>query len=257
MAIEEHVAFGTILAYGDGAQAEVFTKIGQLKDISGPNMSRDTIDVTNHDSPGGFREFLASVRDGGEITFAIEYDPGDATHDQDTGLLYLFGLNVRTNFQLIFPVASGNGFWGYEFSGVVTGFSPKEPVEGSITADITIKVGGAVTLVDDLQVPVGVTPSALALSSSTPDDDAITISKTADLVVVFNNRLAANAEWGLVLATAVGVKVVLTPTVSTDRKTVTLAHASLAGTTLHLLSYGMVDVYGQHLEGIVSFTTTS
>jgi predicted secreted protein len=255
--MDEHVAFGTILAYGDGETVETFTKIGQMKDISGPNMSRDTIDVTNHDSPGGYREFLASIRDGGEITFAVEYDPGDETHDQDTGLLYLFGLDVRTNFQLIFPVESDNGYWGYTFSGLVTGFSPKEPVDGSITADITIKVGGAVTLVDDLQVPVGVTPSALALESSTPADDTSSISKTADLEVVFNNRLAANAEYGLVLSNATGTKITLTPTVSTDRKTVTLAHASLAGTTLHLLSYGMVDIYGQHLAGVVSFTTTS
>lgn len=255
--MDEHVAFGTILAYGDGENVETFTKIGQMKDISGPNMSRDTIDVTNHDSPGGYREFLASIRDGGEITFAVEYDPGDSTHDQDTGLLYLFGLDVRTNFQLIFPVESDNGYWGYTFSGLVTVFFPKEPVDGSITADITIKVGGAVTLVDDLQVPLGITPSALALESSTPTDETSSISKTADLEVVFNNRLAANAEYGLVLSNATGTKITLTPTVSTDRKTVTLAHASLAGTTLHLLSYGMVDIYGQHLAGVVSFTTTS
>jgi len=150
--MEEHVAFGTILAYGnDETPSEEFTKIGQVKDISGPNMSRDTIDVTNHDSPNGYKEFLASLRDGGEITFAVEYDPGDPTHDQDTGLLYLFGKNTRTNFELIFPVASDTDFWGYTFTGLVTGFAPSAPVDGSLTADITIKVAGAVTLSDELK----------------------------------------------------------------------------------------------------------
>jgi len=255
--MDEHLAFGTILAYGDGATPEVFTKIGQVKDIDGPSMSRDTVDVTNHDSTGGYLESLGSMRDSGEISFPVEYDPGDATHDQDTGLLFLFDKDARTNFQLIFPVASLNGFWGYEFSGTVTGFKPGMPVLGSITADVTIKVSGPITLVDDLQVPVGITPSALAMTPSTPADDAITISKTADLVLVFNNRLAAAAEEGIVLSNGTGTVIATTKTVSTDRKTVTLAHASLAGTTLHLLAYGVNDIYGQHVAGVVSFTTTS
>lgn len=152
--ITEHVAFGTILAYGNGeTPSEEFTKIGQVKDISGPSMKRDTIDVTNHDSRGGFKKFLASLADAGDITFSIEYDPGDSSHDQTTGLLYLFGKNTPTNFELIFPVEVTTGvYWGFTFSGFLTGFDPKEPVMGSLTADATIKVAGAVTLSDDLTI---------------------------------------------------------------------------------------------------------
>lgn len=144
----EHSAFGTILAVGNGeTPSEEFTEIAQVKDISGPSMSRETIDVTNHQSPGGFAEFLASLADGGEVTFDVELDPGDSTHDGTTGLLYLMGVKTRRNWRLIFPVASTTPgeYWGYSFSGLVTGFSPSAPVKGSLTASITIKVAGAVT----------------------------------------------------------------------------------------------------------------
>lgn len=143
------VAFGTILAVGNGeSPSEEFTKVAQVKDLDGPGMSRDTIDVTTHDSPSGYREFLASLRDGGEITFDIEYDPGDASHDQTTGLLSLFGEDKTRNWMLIFPVTAVTGYWGYKFKGLVTGFAPKAPVGGSLTASLTIKVAGAVTQAD-------------------------------------------------------------------------------------------------------------
>jgi phi13 family phage major tail protein len=109
-----------------------------------------------------------------------------------------------------------------------------------------------------VQVPAVATPSALALSSSTPTDDTTGISKTADLVLVFNNRLADDAEYGIVLTKADGTKVTITTiTASTDRKTFTCAHGSLSPSIVHLLSYGVTDIYGSHLAGIVSFTTTT
>ena len=149
---QAHAAFGTIIAYGNGEiPSEEFTKIGRVKDIKGPDMKRDTIDVTNHDSPGGMKQFLASLADGGEVTFSVEFDPTDPSHDQDTGLMYLMGRKVTTNFEIIFPIESTNGFWGLTFPGLLTGMSPAMPVLGSLTSDVTIKVAGAVELVDDLK----------------------------------------------------------------------------------------------------------
>lgn len=142
----EHLAFGTILAYGNGeSPSEEFTIIGQVKDIEGPNMSRETVDVTHHQSTGGYRKFLASLRDAGEITFSVELDPSDPSHDQNTGLLALFEKDTATNFRLVFPVEGQVGYLGYAFAGFVTGYSPKAPVTGSLTADITIRVAGAIT----------------------------------------------------------------------------------------------------------------
>jgi predicted secreted protein len=144
----EYTAYGTILAYGNSeTPSEEFTELAQVKDISGPSMSRDTIDVTNHQSPFGFAEFLAGLADGGEVTFTIEYDPEDPTHDQTTGLLKMMSETTRRNWRLIFPVAATQAgeYVGYQFSALVIGFSPAAPVKGSLTADITLKVAGAIT----------------------------------------------------------------------------------------------------------------
>jgi phi13 family phage major tail protein len=113
----------------------------------------------------------------------------------------------------------------------------------------------ATTWFTQVQTPAVSAVSALALSSSTPADNATGISKTANLVAVFNNRLADGAEQGIVLTDAAGTMIALTRMVSTDRKTVTLAHAALAGTTVHLLGIGVKDIYAQTLEVVVSFTT--
>lgn len=148
MTDDAHAALGTILAVGDGATPEVFTKIARVKDIDGPSMSRDTIDVTHQLSSGGVKEFLASLADGGEVSFTVGYNPTSASHDQTTGLLAFMGETVTRNWQLVFPVTGVIGFWGLAFAGVVTKFATKAPVAGELTADITIKVAGNVTQTD-------------------------------------------------------------------------------------------------------------
>ena len=46
--------FGTTLAM-DGVA------IPQIQDIDGPALSTDTDEITNHSSPGGFEEFIATI----------------------------------------------------------------------------------------------------------------------------------------------------------------------------------------------------
>ena len=145
---KEHAAFGTILAMGDGGEPETFTEIGSVKDIDGPSRTRDTIDVTNHQSPNMTKEFKASLSDSGTVTFTVGFDPADSTHDDLTGLESKLAETDPTNFKLIFPVAASVGFWGYAFSGLVTKITPKAPVSGELTADIEIKVSGQASLED-------------------------------------------------------------------------------------------------------------
>lgn len=143
-----HTAFGTILAFGNNeTPSEEFTAVGRVKDVKGPSISRETIDVTNHQSPEGYAQFLASLADGGEVTFTIEYDQNDPTHDGMTGLLALAKETTTRNWRLISPVESATPgeYNGLAFAALVTGFSPSYPVKGSITADITLKVAGEVT----------------------------------------------------------------------------------------------------------------
>lgn len=136
-------AQGTLLKMGDGAGPEVFTTIAEVSSIKGPSLSRATVDVTSHDSVGGFREYIGGLGDGGELTFDMNYIPTGATHNASTGVLSKLKNNTRTNFKLVFTDA-GPTEWA--FSGFVTKFDTSEPIDNRIMASVTIKVSGRPTL---------------------------------------------------------------------------------------------------------------
>lgn len=132
--------FGTLLQIGDGATpTENFTTIAEVKSISGPSLSADTIDVTNMSSPNGWREFIQGPKDGGEVTFDVNFLPTNATHNAATGLLRDFKNGTRRNFKLVFP-NPGNTTW--QFAAIVTGFEVSAPVDDVLGASITLKLTG-------------------------------------------------------------------------------------------------------------------
>lgn len=136
--------FGTTLAKGDGASPEVFTAVAQVIDIAGPSMSADSIDVTNHASASGYREFIPGLKDAGEITLTIQYDPAAATHKNAAGgVLYAFEQGSRGNWKLTFP-SSPAASW--TFPAFVTSFDLKTPLNDQMTADVKFKVAGKPTL---------------------------------------------------------------------------------------------------------------
>lgn len=131
--------FGTLLQQGDGALPEVFATVAEVKDISGPGLEADTIEVTNHSSPGAWREKLISLLNGGEVSFPVNFLPGDATHDAQTGLISLYLSRAVNNFRLVWPTAAED--WVI-FPAAVTGFEPSAPVDDVLGADITLEVMG-------------------------------------------------------------------------------------------------------------------
>jgi predicted secreted protein len=77
-------AFGTEFRRGNGATpTETFTTIANVTNIGGPARSRETIDVTTHGSPDAWMEFIGGLKNGGEVSLDINYDPAEATHDLD------------------------------------------------------------------------------------------------------------------------------------------------------------------------------
>ena len=124
----------------------VVTTVAQVTNISGPGLGADVIDVTTHDSTSAFEESVVGVLRSGEVTLDIVYDPADDTQDgTDTeGLVYRFKNRVRTAFSLVFS-DSGTSTWS--FDGDITGFEPGAPVDGALTASVTVKPTGALILV--------------------------------------------------------------------------------------------------------------
>lgn len=131
-------AKGTLLKLGDGAAPEVFTTIGQIMDIQGPNESRGTIDASDHDTVAA-KEFLSeALYDGGEQTFELHWDPALATQLTMASLLRSGALR---NYQSAFPT---NPVRVLSYAAYVTGFSRGAPHDGKLTGSVTLKISGGV-----------------------------------------------------------------------------------------------------------------
>lgn len=99
---EKRSAFGAKLLLGDGAEPEVFTEIPGVGNFGAPLPQVETEDVTSHDSPGRWREFIQTVRDGGTISVPLQFDFEDTTHQT---LIEASGEFGSKRFQVEAPTA--------------------------------------------------------------------------------------------------------------------------------------------------------
>lgn len=138
-------AFGAQLQIGDGATpTEGFTTIAEVLDIGGPELTRDTEDVTPHDAVDGYEEFIATLRRTGEVTFDVNFVPSHATHGTGSGgLIGLYESDELTNFRLVMAASIG---YTWSFAAMVTRVSPSNPVTGAARASVTLKPSGKPTL---------------------------------------------------------------------------------------------------------------
>ncbi len=135
----KYSAFGTALTKGTYPGTEV----AQVTNISGLSISLDTVDVSEHDGDG-WEEHIATILRSGTVTLDIVYDPNDATHkNANGGLLYDMTQRIAGVWNLVFPTTPTKYF---TFTAYVTGFTPSAPVDGALTASVTLKPTGLVTL---------------------------------------------------------------------------------------------------------------
>ena len=132
----DRTGFGTTIAYStDGGTT--YTDIGGIHDtISGPELSADAVEVTDHDSADGWREYIGGLKDAGEVGFKVNWDPADTQHD---ALVAQVG-NV-IDWKITFPDGASTA----TFQGIMTNYTPDVPLDDRMTAEITIKITGAVT----------------------------------------------------------------------------------------------------------------
>ena len=112
--------------------------VAEVNSISGPNMTRDTIDVTSLDSTGGYREFIGGFRDGGEVTLNVNF-----TRDGYDDFLVDFQASTTQSYSIELP---DTGTTTFSFAGIVTALGTGVPMDDKVTADVTIKISGQVTL---------------------------------------------------------------------------------------------------------------
>ncbi len=112
--------------------------ISEINSITGPSMSRDTIDVTSLDSTGGYREFITGFRNAGTVVLAMNF-----TRDTYEQMKNDFESNTAQNYQIVLPDVENTGL---DFEGLVTELPLTIPADDKITADVTIQITGKVEI---------------------------------------------------------------------------------------------------------------
>lgn len=133
-------AFGTSLSRDNGT---TFDALANITSLSGPSMSRDTIDVTAHDSPNGYAEFVASLIDGGEVTCDINWDPADSSLNAANTTTTLMDDLENTDpvgYEIAFPDGAK-----FEANLLITGFEFTADFDDKLSASLTWKVSGLPT----------------------------------------------------------------------------------------------------------------
>lgn len=117
--------------------------IAEVNSISGPTMTRETIDVTSLDSTGGYREFIGGFRDGGTVQLSMNFTSttyrimkGDFDSADDVNYEILLEDTPTSHISI-------------EFTGVVTECPVEITPDDKVTSTVTIKVSGEVTLGSD------------------------------------------------------------------------------------------------------------
>lgn len=136
-------AYKTQIQISDGASPPVYTTIAEVKDIQGPSITVDTIDVTSHDSVDGFREFVAGMIDGAEVTLdcnliadATQLDRLDGLMDRDPAD------NIRA-YRIVFPDDSDTKtatVSGTTWTATAHGFRTAHPVRFSTSGALPAAV---------------------------------------------------------------------------------------------------------------------
>lgn len=123
---------------GDGASNEAFSAIAEVNNIGGPNKSRATIRVTSLDSVGGYEEFIASFRDGGEVQLNMNF-----TRDGYVDMNDDFETDTLVNYQIVLP---DTGETTFDFSAFVTNIDNSVPMDDKVSMDVTLKISGQVVM---------------------------------------------------------------------------------------------------------------
>lgn len=130
-AISSH---GVILEHKPGAGA--FTEVGELGDLSLPGMTRNEFDATPHNRD--IDSWVMGVLRRDPITFPVFFNKTEATH---AALRAAIIANSNDGFRVTFP--DGDLWLG---SGFVKQVAQTAPVDGILTANVTIRLSGPMIL---------------------------------------------------------------------------------------------------------------
>lgn len=131
-------AQGTKIYVSPSGSPQSYSAIPEIKTLAGPTGKIGLNDVSDLDSTA--HEFKPQLPDNGDVTLGIFYIPSNAVH---ASLRSAFANRTLKGFRLVFTNDSAATKW--DFNGYVVGFNTDMPVDSEVTAQVTIKITGAIT----------------------------------------------------------------------------------------------------------------
>jgi predicted secreted protein len=123
----------------DTTAGVAYAAVAAIKGLTGPSLKLDTADVTSHDSTGGWEQVVGTVLREGSVKLDLVYDPAENTHDATEvgGLAYLLKTKTNKGYKITWPDTT---IW--YFPAFVEGFEPGAPVDGALTATVSLRISG-------------------------------------------------------------------------------------------------------------------
>jgi hypothetical protein len=134
-ATNAEIGYGIVLKMLTATGPDVYTTLGQMRDITPSGFSVDMVDATHNESPDVEEEVIPGIIRTGETAFQIHYDPVSATWALIEG-----AKRVKKTFREVWPDGRYVQYDGYFVSA-----EPEAPTEDKAVASITIKRTGPLT----------------------------------------------------------------------------------------------------------------
>lgn len=128
------VSFQKWAAVGSSGDWE---EIAEIRSITGPSMTRNTIDTTTLNTEGGYRTFITGFRNPGTIALSMNYTRAGYEALKDD-----FESDDLQNYRIVLPDDDETVL---EFEGIVTEIPLTIP-EDLIAVDTVIQISGQVDL---------------------------------------------------------------------------------------------------------------
>jgi hypothetical protein len=133
------IGYGLDLAFSTNLVSPSYTSLGQLTDVTDPDIEVGDVDKTGLLSPSATREYRPGLIKPGKCTFKLIFN---AT--QKAQIFSLMMGRTTCLWKITYPdgasVSSTETFQGY-----INGYSGENPIENNIMADVSIKASGPIT----------------------------------------------------------------------------------------------------------------
>lgn len=185
-----------------------FNVVAELTSIGDVSVTRDDIETTHYDSDDGYKEYIAGLADGGEITVEGNFIVGD-TNGQ-LGLKADYEAGTIQSFIVAMP---NETLSSWEFTAMVKEFGETQPIGDVIGFTATLKVTGK----NDLWVAESAWLSSPFFTLSGDVSGSITPSPAASATIFLYSATAGSSDATVTVtptsaADAIYVNGTITPT---------------------------------------------